>query len=356
MCKILIIPSVKEETNDLAWRIAKEMGRLMSKGNSDGLGYAAVSGDGNMFGERWLKNTDAFKERIELTEFDQVVIDEYGGFLHKDERYNKFGSVSDSNVRAIILHARLATSGKQFYNTHPFVDADTALIHNGVITNIGNEDLKTSTCDSEKILNEYVKYKVNNNPKNITKVASNLLGYYACAVLSRMKDGTPILDVFKDDAASLNAAWVRELGGIVITTAMTDLVEVASTNALHLDSMYEVKSGVLMRFNALTGKVIGATKFKPKGFGEAHANRRKFSDWYEESGDWRENGHLSYQDLYNRDHSTNRNNNAYSNKPEVLPAVIVDRKEPLSMAAADRDGWEWNNHTKTWRRVQGRVG
>ena len=41
------------------------MGDLMSPGNYDGIGYTAVDPKGEIFGERWLFNEEAFKQRKE---------------------------------------------------------------------------------------------------------------------------------------------------------------------------------------------------------------------------------------------------------------------------------------------------
>lgn len=357
MCKILVMPVVRPDTAQLAWSLAKKMGEIMSKGNSDGLGYAAVDGEGNLFGERWLRNHEAFKDRVEFTTLDRVNIDDYKGFLHKEERYDRFGaSISEENTRAIILHTRFATSGKQFYNTHPFYDEDTALIHNGVISNVNQKELKISTCDSEKILREYLHFDVSNRPKRIQKVAAALEGYYACAVLSKQKDGTPILDVFKESAASLGGAWVRELASIVITTHLGDLVEAAKQLNLHVDSMYEVKSGVLLRFNTLTGKPVGGTKFTPNTVRSYRSYTGGFDMDYD--SDWRVSG-------YSRTAGGDTHVGKYGGR-WVSPgdSQAGDRDEGrgsgdavssvLRMTSSDqaaRDGWEYNSHAKTWKRV-----
>lgn len=352
MCKILVMPSIKAETTDLAWKLAQKMGRKMSFGNADGLGYAAVNGEGELFGERWLKNFEAFSERVPITELDRDILEGYAGFLHKDERYNRFGVVSENNVRSLILHTRFATAGKEFFNTHPFVDKNTALIHNGVIGNVTKKDLKISTCDSEKILREYLKNEVANNPRNMQKVATALEGYYACSVLATQKDGTPILDVFKCDSATLGAGYVRELGSVVITTHVADLIEIAKELHLNVDSVYEVKSGVLLRFNAVTGSVIGAYKFRPNkiqysstGYGRSCSS----SDF----DDFRATGYTSTNGWPDQGSRTS----SVSNLPAVVQPGDKDEEKakvlPLRMTSleeAAKDNWDYNVHTKVWKK------
>lgn len=365
MCKILVMPVVRPDTAEIAWSLAKEMGKVMSKGNSDGLGYAAMDNEGKLFGERWLRNHEAFKERLEFTDLDRIIIEDYGGFLHKDERYNKFGKVNEKDTRAIILHTRFATSGKQFFNTHPFVDDGTALIHNGIISNVKQEELKISTCDSEKILREYLQKDVGNRPKRMQKVADELSGYYACAVLTHKKDGTPILDVFKDTSASLGAAWVRELGAVVITTNPGDLIEVARDLKLHIDSVYEVKPGILLRYNVLTGQPLGATKFTPTGFS---ARRYQYQDIDAEYDRWKENGYTQTgwpeqaRETYKGKHgghyrhlpSTTSTSTQPGDKDDNGSSSTNSNVYPLRLSTAEeaaKDGWQYHETTRTWIRT-----
>lgn len=373
MCKILVMPVVHPDKAELAWQVAKAMSKVMSRGNSDGLGYAAVDDEGKIFGERWLRNNEAFNERVEFTDLDRIMMDEFDGFLHKDERYNKFGELSEAKTRAIILHTRFATSGKGFRNTHPFVDDSTALIHNGVISNYTQAELKISSCDSEKILREYLKKDVANDAKKVQKMANALTGYYACAVLSqKRKDGVTILDVFKDQGANLGAAWVRELGAIVITTNPGDLIEVSKDLKLNIDSIYEIKPGVLMRFDVLAGRSLGATKFKPagrsyyRGYTAGYQDvDAEYNNWrgYGNQGSWPETGGVrgKHGGTYYPPTGTQSTAVATVHGGDKVEAGSKDESKnntatvlPLRMTPkeqADKDGWEYNSVTKTWKRT-----
>jgi len=94
----MIIPHVNNETRDNAIKFTEAMAKVMSedKSHQDGLGYAAI--DSHQF------------------------------------NYNKFGDVRLDDMSAITLHTRLATSGKGLLNCHPFIENDTSVIHNGMIS------------------------------------------------------------------------------------------------------------------------------------------------------------------------------------------------------------------------------
>jgi len=267
MCKIFVMPSITSETRDNAWKLIYKMADKMSvHPNNDGLGYAALSEDGNLFGERWHTNRDAFEVRETISKTHKKRFEKMKGFLispSKGAKYNSFGKLELDKLAAITLHTRLATSGKEFENTHPFVDGFTSLIHNGVIRNVDELELKQSTCDSETILNEYVKHDVMNKPENMQIVANKLQGYYACGVFSRMKD-VPILDIFKSDTANLYSGFVKELDTFVFTTMYGDLEEACRFLGFTLEGFYKVESGVLIRLNPFTGEVINTQEFEDK--------------------------------------------------------------------------------------------
>jgi len=351
MCKILIVPSIQPETEELAWKFAKEMGQIMSEGNKDGMGYMAITGEGDLFGERWHINSEAFDNRTVLSSFDARIISQSGGFLNKPaaNRYSKFGSVRENNVRSLALHTRFATSGKQFINTHPFVDGVTALIHNGIISNLGKNDLKQSTCDSEKILNEYVKHQVMLNPQKIQKVAQNLNGYYACAIFSKNSEGTPILDVFKCEYASLSAAWIRELNTLVITTSMSDVVKaINKIGNMTVTSFFTVSAGVMLRFNALTGHIITAQKFKPRGWSPSKMSYNHGNYSYGNPYRGYNYGHDGYtHPPYSSDGAKKGSDEDTNNLPAADPSKVL---RVVAEGESSKDGWLYNRNTKTWKK------
>lgn len=256
MCKILVMPGVKTAEKDKLVAFVKGMGVEMTRGNEHGLGYAAFGNNGDMFSERWLRNSDAFERRFSYGPVTTEVIKSYQGLLSTDELYNSSGVIDLQNLSSIILHTRFATSGREFCNTHPFIKSNTALIHNGMIHNHQRFDKTISSCDSESILTQYLKHNVQDDPKNIKKALNDLTGYYACGVLAHMDD-VPVVDVFKNETANLSAAYIMEFGTTIFTTDVKDLVKVAADVGLTVINVFEVKSNLMVRHHAITGNVIG---------------------------------------------------------------------------------------------------
>ena len=263
MCKLMILSGITKETVANAWKFVHLISQPMSLQDQDGLGYAAISSSGELFGERWLTNSHAFNIREPLSDFDRKIIEDYKGMITKKESYNSFGKLDYSNMTSITLHTRMATTGKQFRNTHPFVRGNTSLIHNGVITNMDDLEFITSTCDSEGILNSYVNHQVMNVPKNIQKVAHELDGYYACGVFSETKMGDKILDIFKDDSAHLHAFFIKELNTVVFATAPFHVIETCKHLGWTILSSFDVISGRLLRLDAINGIILFYQDFDP---------------------------------------------------------------------------------------------
>lgn len=262
MCKILNIAGINNGTKDAAWKFIQEMGKEMSKNNDDGLGYTAIDEDGDMYGERWHKNSEAFKSRVALSELDKKLIESYNGCIGKEDKYNSFGNLNE-NIVAITLHTRMATSGKEFYNTHPFVLDDVSLIHNGVIRNTKSLINTMSTCDSECILHEYVDNEVSKDVSNFQKVVDRLEGYFALGVFGIDSNFNRYLDVIKDDKARLYAAYIEQLDTMVFTTDISDVYKVCKKLKFKVASHYEVIDNVLLRLDAITGKAYNSFVFKP---------------------------------------------------------------------------------------------
>jgi len=263
----MVMAGVNSSNRKLAWEFTKLMAVQMSPGNSDGIGYMAVTSDGELFGERWHNNSEAFNNRPVTdtpSKEELTIANKYEGFLVSEKppvRYNKFGVINEDSMSAIALHTRMATSGKQFINTHPFVRGKTALIHNGVISNADDFKLIQSTCDSEVILNEYVEKKVTNSPEKIQMVADKLEGYYACAVLTETKKYGYVMDIFKDSRARLSAAYIRDMGIMVFSTSIDDILTVCNKMGMEISYKYSVKDGILLRLSRLTGDPLLTQKF-----------------------------------------------------------------------------------------------
>lgn len=283
MCKVLAIPGIKPENHQAAWDFIIKAREVMTRHDQDGFGYAAVSRSQGLYGERWLDPETAFKLRTEadIAKANQALskeaarekelLEQLGytvdlpastGFS-LDDVYNRFGQANPKDVSCIIAHARMATCKVHMPNTHPFVEGNTALIHNGVISNHETLTKKTSTCDSEVILNSYIHNGVLTNPKEgMQKVSDDLTGSYACAVIGKTADNKWILDVFRNDTNVLYCTFVHQLGTIVIATTETILDDTCKTLKFTHGKNYKVEACNLLRFDTDTGNVVGTFKFQ----------------------------------------------------------------------------------------------
>ncbi len=281
MCKILVIPGLDPGRKEVNVNFMAQMADIMSKGNDDGLGYAAISKEGNLFGERWLFNQEAFDNRKHThtkgRKIDKSKVNHskmaLGGFVEMEDepdypsfqKFGQFGKVSDE-VSAIILHARRATNTICFDNTHPFVDMErqVAIIHNGVISNHVTEDEIRSTCDSERILNMYLKHGIDKNPMNMQAIIDDLKGWFAVGGISKDKDNRWVVDIFKNSQPNLGCAFVKELDAMVFSTELNDIR--TACRLLDYTIVSKSKSGVkddmLCRFDAVTGKPLMTLKYK----------------------------------------------------------------------------------------------
>lgn len=279
MCKVLIMPKVN---GPKAVQFIKRMGEKMSLGNSDGLGYAAVDKEGNLFSQKWLHNYEAFKTDEDVPKVKDP-LDCIAKTLSDFKSKSCYGLSGETSTHgtpdlnkavAVTLHTRMATSSKGLMNAHPFIDPhhDTSLIHNGVISNEKDFDFKLSTCDSESILISYIKQRVNLYPEMVQAMADMLNGYYACGVFSRDRTGKRILDVFKGQSANLYAVHIPEFDSIVFTTSKFDVEDVCEEMGLNHGQCFSVNDGHLIRFDVSNNNIISITDFKPN-------SRYSYNNW-----------------------------------------------------------------------------
>jgi len=283
MCKIFAMPGIKEKNVKKAQAFVEQVGPLLaSPPDNDGFGYAAITKDGKVFGERWLNPKEIYKQPTKnkaLSSAQEKIFDGFGNSL----KYNvptvsgahmEFGTKNMKDVVTIIAHARNKTAGVvSIENTHPFfmVDdpkgaPDIALIHNGTIRNHYNlETKKTSTCDSEVIMLEWDKLNMESNIELIDKLAKKLIGEYACAILSSQsaEDGEvyPQLDVFKSNKP-LYVAHIEELETKVFCTKEDVIERACKASGYKRPNIHEFLDGNYLRFDATTGEVVDATQFE----------------------------------------------------------------------------------------------
>jgi hypothetical protein len=246
MCKVMIMSGIKDSTRDKALLFIEEMGRKLSVHNDDGLGYAAIDEDDNLFAERWTENHMAFK-KITPNPFGSAITVING-------EYNSYGKVALDKVKAITLHTRMATCELGIDNTHPFIKDGTSLIHNGVIRNPEVYMPTISTCDSESLLNGYMLYNLAEDPVMLEEMVAPLEGYWAAAVFAKLS-GRYVLDIFKH-SASLSVIFVEDLDTWVFSTQAADIKEVCTRLGFKYNTVGDVGDNVAMRLDPQTGEVI----------------------------------------------------------------------------------------------------
>lgn len=267
-----IKPEVAKEN---LWRFLQAARPFMTATDRDGVGFAAMSKTG-IWGERWFDPTQAWSKesRKPWTKKDDEIKKKFKGALISDKGYNNFGAehAYGDTTSAVIYHSRMATCEKTLENVHPFVRENTALIHNGVISNDKDFEKITSTCDSESILNQYHKLDVANNPDGIEKVAQSLQGAYACAVLTIATDGKRYLDLFRN-RPFVFAVFVDQLDTVVFCTN-DDIIRAACKElGWECGASFKLKDDSLLRFDCDTGEVV---HYKSYNF----VHQGKYADGY----------------------------------------------------------------------------
>jgi predicted glutamine amidotransferase len=262
MCKIMSMAGIQPNKEKLMWQFIVKSTPFMTGHDKDGLGFAALGNKG-LWGERWLNPGEAWAKdsRQLFTSKDAEQEAKFKGGLEKNIKYNNFGvGGSKQGNKAIIFHSRMATCEKNIDNTHPFVRGNTALIHNGVISNKAELKMLTSTCDSETILNAYHDDGVANDPDKIQDMVKKLQGYYGCAVLTKAEDGNEYLDIFRH-TASIYASFVEELGTTVYCTSDDIIKFTCKAMKFNYGHMFKIKEDTMIRIDAKTGMPILHRKF-----------------------------------------------------------------------------------------------
>lgn len=317
MCKIMVIPHINNETRTNAIKFIEAMAKVMSddKSHQDGLGYAGVDSQGNLFAERWLNNSQAFVNRSG----HGGNVGNYSGFIKFD--YSSHGDIRLDDITAVTLHTRLATTAKGLINCHPFIEGETSVIHNGVISNAFDFRIDQSTCDSESILTQYNDNDVGSDYELFTKMSTQLDGYYACGIFSRDDTGRRILDIVKSSSAQLVGAYINELKVMVFTSLESQLRLGLRACGFTTDAVYSINPSSLVRIDPLTNEVIGITSFAEyersylrltdkemkDNIRSSYGNVRRGYDWENDDNFWYGKGDDKENDpFYYDDGETNK--------------------------------------------------
>lgn len=259
MCKIMVLKGIEDSPRAL--QFMKSVASEMSFGNTDGIGYAAVNSQNKLFAEKWHNNNHFLDTESVIDEQFLATMEPYKKRLPDLKlNYKAYGDVTRDDLKTVTMHTRYATCGRTFENTHPFVDNDMSLIHNGVISNAYELKLnKISTCDSENALQLYNNLSVNleTEPDSVQSFVDKLKGYWAFAFLAKNGAGQYMLDIVRE-GATVFWAEVPELGEECLVFATTKQIIEAGLKALDLPArdMWYLPESNYHRFNAVTGEYI----------------------------------------------------------------------------------------------------
>lgn len=129
--------------------------------------------------------------------------------------YDSHGDVKPCT--AGLFHGRTSTNDVGIKNTHPFVNEELALAHNGIVDYSGPHRKKIGTCDSEDLFNTFTK------GKGWKELAKYYEGYAALLILR--KNGH--LTLYRDETPSLYVVrFITDTAsGFVVATSAYDGTE-----------------------------------------------------------------------------------------------------------------------------------
>lgn len=273
MCKLLIMTGITEGL--VAKRFMELMAVPMSRHNNDGIGFTGVNPDGSLFSQKWFNNDHFMETKNIMTPEIREQLKPYADRLPKgalDINYMEYGEGSFETMRSVTMHTRFATCEKGIRNTHPFIDNDVSLVHNGVIRNADILKVnKISTCDSEAALQTYLTEGVANDTKKAKKWLDILSGGWAFGILANNEQGNRVLDVVR----GMSSLYYMEVEGLgrVFTTNDDDAKSVIKEMGLtFIKEPYLVSFDSMYRFDALTGEMLEEVDIK-KSYSNPHYNR-----------------------------------------------------------------------------------
>lgn len=196
MCKVLAITNLKNVKVDQ--KLLNVIKNATTELNDDGFGYAVLDDDGSIHGERTID----VKRFVPLQGETRT---KHCPITIKPD--NTFG-VKGLSPKSLIAHGRFSTNSISLANTHPYVDGNTALIHNGVVSDpsgISKGLLKTNN-DTEILLRHW-------QLGGLESIEMNVSGYYACAIFDK-----GVLHIMRDSKAPLFMSYVKSIDSYIIAT------------------------------------------------------------------------------------------------------------------------------------------
>jgi predicted glutamine amidotransferase len=225
MCKIIAFTDTKKLNLK---KHVNNIGNLLLKLEKDGFGYA-VKGKQGVFGEKCIANH--FKSRLNVKNAVNLPV--------VKNHYGRFGVFSELNGPGI-FHGRTSTNMPGLKNTHPMQRPDETgfwhLIHNGVVTDHGEQYSKLTDNDSEDVLFRLM--------AGIDQVERHLTGYYAFAAI----DPYGQLRVCRDKTAPLFMAWSETYETYIIATTSGLINKLNKMLDAKIGPIDEIENDVYMIF------------------------------------------------------------------------------------------------------------
>jgi hypothetical protein len=277
MCKIFAMTSLEKITVNPKL-ISAVRDAVTTGGNVDGFGYAVGTKSG-FFGERTLTplrfNPAKGKgtRTLSLPIVDQV------------ER-NTFGK--SGKALTLIGHGRMSTNEVCLENTHPFINSEIALIHNGVVSDHFRRvtDKLETTCDSEILLRLW-------EIGGIDEIEKSASGYFAIAAV----DNNGLLHIAKDDRAQLSIAWCETVESFLIGTTPEVISSVAKAMQWEIEPIETVSDNTYAIFQG--NELIYSREISPLGYIVGIDSKKaekalgyRFNDSYDETDFIRDNDAL----------------------------------------------------------------
>jgi predicted glutamine amidotransferase len=241
MCQVLMLTNTFKIKN--MKKTANVIAGVLQETQRDGFGYAVLGKQG-VFGERSIR--PKFESRL-----DMDTLQVHGPMV--EPTYNQFGVVSQS-LGGAIFHGRTSTNHKTLINTHPINLNNWSLIHNGVVTDLGPDYIKTTTNDTEDILHHLIH-------GGISAIEKNISGYYAVGAI----DPKGNLHVIKDSTARLFVAMNKTLDCLVFGTTEELIQSVSKKLKWVIGPIEVVKNDTYMIFDK-HGELKQCNSFKPLGY------------------------------------------------------------------------------------------
>lgn len=252
MCKIMAISNISKIPRDLLDEHLTALRDIVCVANNDGFGYALSWRDA-VFSEKFV-NPKEFKGMLKNPVEPALNHLLFNAGSDSISEGNYYPDETKEPALAVIAHGRTSTNYKGMPEySHPFFNEtlNSAFIHNGVVDvpfNHDFEDVLTTSNDSEWLAHEYWTKGV----KGLLEVS----GYFA--FLNLKADG--VLEVVKDDYASLFGAFSPDLEGYIFATTQYMITNYAEKFKLKVSKIVPITENVHAVIKA--NKVLSVEQFE----------------------------------------------------------------------------------------------